>query len=170
MGHPLLLLAAMLLTLPGIAQTAILSGQVLDSQMGGGLAGAMVLLRQDTTVFTGCSTAQDGSFQLQKPRSGEYTLEVIAIGYRAKRVQLIGTGDGAAPLRILMPGFCAYAYTRGTIPPCLGGHTDQIVPIAYGLPTARTMEKAKKGKLYLGGCGSTGCDPGYYCLLHKREL
>ena len=170
MSRPLRLFAAMLLTLPGAAQTSILSGQVLDSQMGGGLAGATVLLKQDTTVVAGCSTKQDGSFQLQRPRSGEYTLEVIATCYRAKRVQLMGTGANPAPFRILLPGFCTYAYKRGTIPPCLGGHTDQIVPIAYGLADARTLEKAKKGRLYLGGCRITGCDPGYYCLLHKREL
>jgi hypothetical protein len=170
MSRLLLLFATMLLVLPSAAQTYVLSGQVIDSYTGGGFAGATVLLRQDTTIVAGCNTNRDGSFQLKKPGLRDYTLEVVTISYRTKRVQLVGSGTNSAPLRILMPGFCPYAYKRGKKPACLGGHTDQVVPIAYGLPGAKTMKKAKQGKLCLGGCNVTDCDPGYYCLIHKREL
>ncbi len=69
-----------------------------------------------------------------------------------------------------MPGFCPYAPAHGRTPACLNSHTDHVIPIFYGLPSAKVMAKAKAGKLYLGGCQLTGCDPYYYCLTHKREL
>lgn len=159
-----------LLALPSVAQTYALAGQVIDSRTNTGFPGATVLLKKDTLVIAGCSTNQDGSFQLAKPAGQGYTIEVKALGYRPKTVPVIGSVANPAPVRILLPGFCPYVYKRGEKPACIGGHTDQVVPIAYGLPGAKAMKKAKRGELYLGGCEVTGCDPGYYCLIHKREL
>jgi hypothetical protein len=170
MGWLVLLFATILSALPSAAQTYVLSGQIVDSQTNSGLPGATVLLKQDTLVVAGCSTNQDGRFLLNMPRRQDYSIEVKLLGYRPRTIQLTGSVANPAPLRILMPGFCPYAYKRGTVPPCVGGHTDQVVPIVYGLPDAKTMEKAKGGKLHLGGCNLTGCDPKYYCLEHKREL
>jgi hypothetical protein len=169
MSRLLLPCAAIAFALPGAAQTYALAGQVIDSRTNTGLPGATVLLKKDTLVVTGCSTNQDGSFQLSKPLGSGYTIEVRSIGYRTKIV-LLGYVANPAPLRLLMPGFCPYVYRHGKTPPCIAGHLNEVVPIVYGLPDTKTMEKAKRGKLYLGGCNLTGCDPKYYCLIHKREL
>jgi hypothetical protein len=48
---------------------------------------------------------------------------------------------------------------KGQIPKCIGGHTDQIIPIIYGRPTVETRKKAKQGLVKTGGCIVTGCDP-----------
>ena len=53
---------------------------------------------------------------------------------------------------------------------CPHGHKDNIIPIVYGYPTERTMKKAKKGKIWLGGCVITDCDPKWYCKIHKIEF
>jgi hypothetical protein len=61
-------------------------------------------------------------------------------------------------------------FTKGQTPKCIGGHTDQIIPIIYGRPMAETMKDAKKGLVRIGGCMVTGCDPNHYCTLHKIAL
>ncbi len=38
-------------------------------------------------------------------------------------------------------------------------NNDKVKPITYGDPTHKTLKKAIKGKIELGGCISTGCDP-----------
>ena len=136
------------------------------------MPGATVLLKADTATLTGCSTNQDGSFRLEKQKltNRNCFIEVSSLGYRTKTVRLTGVATNPAPLRVLMPGFCPYAPAHGRTPACVNGHTDHVVPIAYGLPSAKMMAKAKAGKVYLGGCQLTGCDPHYYCLIHKREL
>jgi hypothetical protein len=169
MSRLLLLCIAIAFALPGAAQTYALAGQVMDSKTNTGLPGATVLLKKDTLIVTGCSTNLDGSFHLSKPLGSGYTIEVGSIGYRTKTV-LLGYVANPAPLLISMPGFCPYGYRRGKTPPCIAGHTNDVVHIVYGLPDTKTMEKAKRGKVYLGGCNLTGCDPRYYCLIHKREL
>mgnify|MGYP006992455168 CR=1 FL=1 len=37
-------------------------------------------------------------------------------------------------------------------------------------PTLKTMRKAKNGRVHLGGCVKTNCDPHYYCKIHQVEL
>jgi hypothetical protein len=58
----------------------------------------------------------------------------------------------------------------GKKPTCIGGHTDHIIPIVYGLPTEKTMTKAEKGLVHLGGCIVSEDDPKYYCKIHQVEL
>ncbi|MGI4885994.1 MAG: carboxypeptidase-like regulatory domain-containing protein [Janthinobacterium lividum] len=164
------MVAAIFLALSSVAQLYSLSGQIIDSQTNAGLPGATVLLKSDTTVVAACSTNQEGSFQLDKPFIKNYAIEVRCLGYRSKTVRFIGSAANPAPLRIPVPGFCPYAYACGRTPRCIGGHADHIVPIAYGLPNKQTMLKAGKGKLRLGGCETSGCDPRYYCQLHKKGL
>ncbi len=55
-------------------------------------------------------------------------------------------------------------------PSCLNGHTDHIIPIIYGMPTEKTMEKAVQGKVHLGGCIIEEGGPKYYCTLHNKEI
>ncbi|HEY4482353.1 MAG TPA: hypothetical protein VI489_05830 [Candidatus Brocadiaceae bacterium] len=43
-------------------------------------------------------------------------------------------------------------------------HTDKIVPIVYGLPTSETIEKEKKGELYIRGCLRD--KENWYCKKH----
>jgi hypothetical protein len=55
-------------------------------------------------------------------------------------------------------------------PSCVGGHTDHIIPIVYGLPSEEMMKKAELGLIHLGGCVISDSDPKFYCTIHKIEL
>lgn len=78
-------------------------------------------------------------------------------------------GDGTAYSRndALSASLC---YATHELPACVGSHTDHFIPIVYGFPTQRTLHRVKQGKLYLGGCEVSGCDPHYYCPIHRKEL
>ena len=52
---------------------------------------------------------------------------------------------------------------------CPKGHSNKIIPIAYGFPSNRMMEKAKKGKIRLGGCEPSSCKK-WYCKEHQLEF
>ena len=60
--------------------------------------------------------------------------------------------------------------TKKQKPTCIGGHTDHIVPIIYGMPTEEMMRKAELGLVHLGGCGMADSDPKFYCTIHEIEL
>ena len=61
------------------------------------------------------------------------------------------------------------SWNRSNICP-IGNQNDEVIPIVYGLPTQKTVRKAKKGKVSLGGCIITGCDPIWYCQRHKHSF
>lgn len=65
---------------------------------------------------------------------------------------------------------CAYHYPAAHHPACVGGHTDQLLPIVYGRPTPQAVRQAQRGRVVLRGCLVSGCDPRYYCPLHKKDL
>ena len=71
----MLLLTAVL---PGLAQTASVSGRVIDANSGAPVSGAIVtLMGQDKSVVTGLV----GDFRIEKALPGEVTLVVVASGY-----------------------------------------------------------------------------------------
>ena len=65
---------------------------------------------------------------------------------------------------------CPYQYFDDIKPQCPRNKKDDIIPIVYGLPKEETIERAKAGKLRLGGCIKTECSPQYYCPRHKLSL
>jgi len=62
------------------------------------------------------------------------------------------------------------ARTKKQKPTCIGGHTDHIVPIIYGMPTEEMMRKAELGLVHVGGCVMSDSDPKFYCTSHETEL
>lgn len=112
-----------------------------------------------------------GYFEIKNINPGIYNLVFRRIGARDVRVDsLILSKDSAIVVNIDYPGACKFLYVKGQKPKCINGHTDHIIPIVYGLPGQKTMEKAKKGLVHLGGCIVSDCDPRFYCTIHKREL
>lgn len=120
--------------------------------------------------MSGASTDSSGEFRIEKVAVGIYSIQIESIGYRTETVENVAVTENSSKLIIAFPGPCKFIYTKGIKPNCIGGHTDNIIPIAYGLPGNVLMKKAKQGKVYLGGCMVSGCDPKYYCTIHKVEL
>jgi hypothetical protein len=169
MPYPLLLL---LLTSPfyALSQITHVRGKVMDSQANKGFWSAIVLFKQADKVITGASTDSTGIFVVKRIPIGVYTVTIESVGYRTKTLpNVVISADTLLPT-ISFPGPCQYLYSKEKPISCMGGHTDHIVPIVYGLPGKRLLEKAKKEKVYLAGCQTTGCAPQYYCVTHKKEL
>lgn len=55
-------------------------------------------------------------------------------------------------------------------PQCPKGHTDEIIPIAWGKPSKEGMAKADSGLIWLGGCIMTENSPSFHCKIHDIEF
>ena len=65
---------------------------------------------------------------------------------------------------------CLYT-PLGQDPVCVEGHRNGIIPIVYGFVTDdKTIQRAKRGEIKLGGCLVAYCHPRYYCPLHDKGL
>lgn len=167
------LLVAVLLWLaphPAWCQQGQLAGHVTTSERAEGFAGVTLTLQQAGNIVTGTVTDTNGAFSFANLPLGTYEVVLEISGYRRERQTDIQVTAQPTTVTIPFPGPCRYRYSSHHLPACVGGHTDQFIPIVYGFPSARTMQRAKQGKLYLGGCEVTGCDPKYYCPLHQKEL
>jgi len=130
-----------------------------------------VLLTQGDSTIKGTMADKSGFFKFDNVSNGVYSLKIRQIGYRdfvTDNLKIVK--DSILRLNLTYPPPCNFVYEKGRKPMCIGGHTDNIIPIVYGLPTKKTMDKAKKGLLHLGGCVVSDCDPHYYCTTHKIEL
>lgn len=83
---------------------------------------------------------------------------------------IVSTGPAAPAQTSARPAPCPYYYPATSRPACVGGHTDRLLPILYGRPTPQTQRRARQGQVVLRGCLVSGCDPRYYCPVHKRDL
>ena len=135
--------------------------------------GVVVLLYVGDSSVNKTYVNDSGYFQFESVPHGVYSLSVTQIGYRIVSVHDIHVKDGS-PVRVSVqfpyPSPCPYHYTADFKPECARGHTDNVIPIVYGLPGKRMMKKAKRGKVHLSGCNVTACDPKFYCVTHQLEF
>lgn len=130
-----------------------------------------ILLKQGKTIIAGTVPGNIGDFNFRVPKEGIYSIVVQQLGFRDAITDSIKISNSTiTEINLAYPPICKFIYKAGEIPKCVGGHTDNIIPILYGLPSDKSLKQAQKGKIYLGGCVVTDCDPQYYCKTHKREL
>jgi hypothetical protein len=167
-----LLVAIFLSLAPLLAsgQQGQLLGHILTSDRAEGFPGVTLTLQQAGHLVTGTLTDATGAFSFANLPLGTYEVVLERSGYRRERHTDLQVTAQPITVTIPFPGPCRYRYSPHRLPACVGGHTDQFIPIVYGFPNARTLQRAKQGKLYLGGCEVSGCDPKYYCPLHQQEL
>ena len=166
----LLVLFALLNAGQASSQAIALIGKVKDSESNKGFWGATIVFKQADAEVTGAITDSTGRFRVLNILPGVYDVDINAIGYRTKSLSAVVVKADSAPLALEFPGPCQFIYSDKKLPSCIGGHTDHFLPIVYGLPGKKAMARAKAGKIYLGGCQVTGCDPKYYCPIHNKEL
>ena len=165
----LVLLLALCVAQQSQAQVTNLTGTVKDTESEHGFPAATLLFKQGEATVTGASTDSAGHFRLASMAPGTYDVEIQALGFRVKTVRGVVVPT-TGPFVLAFPGPCTCLYAGSQRPACVGGHTDHLLPIVYGLPGKRALARAKAGKIYLGGCQITGCDPRYYCPFHQKEL
>lgn len=120
---------------------------------------------------TNHSTQSDfyGNYSLKDIKAGKYDIEVEFVNFAKDTLQNIEITDGkTTELVIKLPLDC-YPKNKKRICP-QGEHRNNIIQIIYGLPSEKQMKRAKKGKLKLGNCVVTGCEPNWYCKIHKTEF
>lgn len=164
MKRILVILTVLLFALhSGVCQSyGSIEGIVYDSVENSGIAYAnIVLLKANLETHSDLH----GKFNFDNVAVGEDVLECSIVGYGSpKRLNLRIIEDTTVFIRINLTE-CEYDFLgQGKCPVC--NRLDQTIPIFYGEPTAKTLRKAKKGRVFLGGCLITRCNPNWYC---KRD-
>lgn len=130
-----------------------------------------ILLNIDNKLITGSIPDDKGNFQFNNLNPGIYQMIIKNLFYRDYIMDSLKlSNDTTLNLNLGYPPPCEFIYKKGFHPKCIGGHTDHIIPIVYGFPDQKTMKKAQQGKIQLGGCMISDCDPHYYCTIHKKKL
>ena len=132
-----------------------------------------IYIYKGNTLIKKMTVITSGIYLIKDLNEGDYNLEFHSFQTSARRLNLTNvhfTKDSVNELSITYPLPCKFIYSKNYKPICLYNHTDSIVRIVYGYPTHKTMKKANKGLIHLGGCTVTNCDPKYYCAIHKIEL
>ena len=130
-----------------------------------GLAGVNVLLYKNGVFEYGNYTDKNGQFHINQVPLGQYELRLNFIGMKEKVINQIKIDSTSHNMVFYYPEPC-----KTGIKECPYGHSDKLIRIVYGLPTKRAMRKAKRGKIRLGGCIVSDCDPQWYCKKHNIEF
>ena len=161
-------LTTILLLLTGtvsFSQDGGIKGQILDSGQDP-FAGLTVKILNGDSVITRTITDQNGDYRLEGIKAGQYNLSIQHLGFRERIIKDVTiSANETRHFNITHPGPCIPSEQL-----CPNGHTDLLIPIVYGLPGKRLMKKSKKGKIKLGGCIVTDCDPKWYCKKHEIEF
>jgi len=149
------------------SQNTQISGQITLSNYVTEYKDLTILLIQKDSIITGAVPNETGYFKLiKKVPNGNYSIKITQIATQDFVIDNVDIyDDKEINLNILYPGKCKYLKTKK--PKCTENHFDNIIPIVYGYPSKEMGEKAKKEKIYLGGCLTSDCDPNYYCKIHK---
>jgi len=134
-----------------------------------------VFLKQGDSTIKATATDAFANFGFKDVREGTYKLTIQQIGFRDFTIDSLQMQrDTTIAVNLDFPPPCKFAYLsylKDQKPKCIiGGHNNNIIPIVYGLPSKKTMTKAKKGLVHLGGCILSDCDPHYFCTIHNIEL
>lgn len=163
----LLFLGLFCCSLVGLGQNGTLKGIIKDGLSSENSPGISIeLLRKlDKKFIAGTVSDSIGKFQIKNIPSGVYDLKFSQIGFNEYTLSDVKISpDSTTFLDIRFP--CPFGEVKSK-KECPLGHKDEIMKIVYGLPSKKTLKKAEKGKIKLGGCIVTGCDPIWYCKKHK---
>jgi hypothetical protein len=155
-----------MVTLQSFAQTGTIEGRVIYKVDSSALPGAVILV---SGTGMGAVAGQDGLFTINDVPPGRYDITVQLIGSGTDTLRNVNIPPGVliAVNLSLPPGDCSGKKHR--ICP-VDMQSNEIIPIVYGLPGSKLRRKAERGKVWLGGCELTGCDPTWYCKRHKNSF
>jgi hypothetical protein len=162
-------LAAFVLALTSIlsfGQIGVIKGHITNRDGKMGFPGLEVTILKGDSLVTGTVTNQNGDFEINQVKSGTYNLKLQFLGFRERIIRDIKIYENRIEvLNLIHPDSCAQSKRF-----CPKGHSNDLIPIVYGLPGKKHMRQSEKGKVRLGGCLVTECDPKWYCKDHKIEF
>lgn len=151
----------LLYCLGALAQNTSLTGTASDKETGV-LPGCEVILKQGDNAIAKVYTNIDGQYYFKDISPGAYHLEV-SLSYLPEEIYEVNVLEGENILDITYPKPCD---SKKLCPQ--GNHTNNIIPILYGLPGKKAMRMAKKGTIYLGGC-TPYCEQ-WHCTEHNLNF
>lgn len=114
-----------------------------------------------------------GYFDLSVNKSSEYQLSISGAYEPDTTFNVILKKDATVEIKFdYPPKICPYERTKLTGICPTGNHKNNVIPIVYGLimGSKSFFRKVEKGKIELGGCMVTDCDPNWYCKTHDRRF
>ncbi|GAB2832559.1 hypothetical protein [Ferruginibacter profundus] len=135
---------------------------------------ATIQLLTDTNSFPATNINNIGRKTYGYIQPGHYKILISGQGQTSIVKDSIWVEQGQKlVLNFKINGPCLYDHPSGYIPTCPKNHTDNIIPIVYGLIATRgdTFIKDKKEmKIKYAGCVVTECDPQFYCKEHDIDF
>ena len=135
---------------------------------------ATIQLLTDTNSFPVSNINNIGRITYNDIKPGHYKILISGRGQTSAIKDSIFVGQGQRlVLNFIIDGPCLFDHPVGYIPTCPKNHTDNIIPIVYGLIATRgdTFIKNKKEmKVKYAGCVVTDCDPQFYCKEHDIDF
>jgi hypothetical protein len=102
----------------------------------------------------------NGNFAFDNINANTYNLELHYVSWTKRVVNIDVHND--INMTIYFP--C----TPSDSQICPHKHSDNIIPIVYGMPSVKTTKRAEKGKIKLGGCVSS-CEK-WHCKTHNIDF
>ena len=147
-----------------LAQVGALKGYVVNIDDSTYVSGISVALLDSSGTAASTYTDEKGYFEIFGIKFGFYDLKLAVVAYPVKLVKRIEIAPNVvSERRINFPDPCSPAKDKI----CPRGHSNMIIPIIYGMPDNTLIRRAKNGKVFLGGCLVSYCDPKWHCKLHK---
>lgn len=145
------------------AQNVSISGHVKSSEDLTDFNGVNVYVVKDGKIKFGAITDEKGNYQIKDIPIGTYDIKLSFLGFMDKVISDFDIKSETKLVDIFYPDLCEKSNKN-----CPYNHTENIIPIVYGLPSKKMERQAKNGKIKLGGC-FTLC-PKWYCNKHKLEF
>lgn len=152
----------------GFSQTGSIQGHIINRDTSKPIAWVNIYLEKTKLAV---ATDVEGNFALDGISIGVYNIHISHIDYGdtiVKAVQVIA--DSTICLDIEFPLSCRYkqSINNKTCPVCK--KKNQVIPILFGFPSEKLIEKAMNNKVRLGGCMISNCMPHWYCLRDSLEF
>jgi 5-hydroxyisourate hydrolase-like protein (transthyretin family) len=155
----ILSLLFLLICFNSFSQTGEIKGRILNDDQKSPFPGLNVALVKNGKTVTETQTNYDGNYSLTAP-IGNYELKFCAIGYADKIISNVEVIQESKTVDSFYPNPCI---DNNAI--CPYKHSDEIIPVIYGLPSKKMIRQHKNGKISLGGC-FIGCAK-WYCKKHE---
>ena len=146
------------------SQTAVLNGKVFEEDSKVGFPFVQLILKDEKEKSFILQTDLEGNFKFENLIFGVYSLKISFIGLRDNFIEKLIINKDQNELNIKFPEKCI---KKNKI--CPNNHYDNIIPIIYGFPSKKLLNKSKKGKVKLGGCDPSFCEK-WYCKKHNLSF
>lgn len=140
-----------------------IDGTILDDA-GYPIPGVQVALIKDADTIKKSQTDFYGNFVFKDLPSNDYEIRMSYVAMPDNKISNIYVEDIITKyLTINYPALCNKSERI-----CPHNHTNQIIPIVYGMASVKMEKKAQKGKIKLGGCIQM-CEA-WHCKIHNIDF